>query len=423
MTWEDIFQLNIRGLFERQGETMKVAFLSREYPPDSAWGGIATVYHTLAHALVGRGHEVHVICQAASKPRDFIDNSVFVHRVGTNPKRYSAVARIDYSIRAWLKLRDVIKQHDIEVVEAAYWGAEAFLYSLKRRTPLVVRIATSASDILRAKTYSGIKELLSLKLLSYLEDFSAKRADLIVANSRYMYTSVLERLHIDPDRVDIVQHAIDTEKYRFVESDIRERLAIPREVPLVLFVGRLEARKGVHILCQAIPPILRSAPTVRFVLVGRDTNTAPDGGSVKSYVNEQARNNGFGGNLVFIDFLPEDELPKLYSACDLVISPSLHESFGLVVVEAMACGKPVVATSTGIVPELGLDGKGGIVVEPGDAVGLAEATIKMLSLDEKDRKLIAEKNRELVETGFSIPAWVDKVIEVYGKALSKGRRS
>jgi glycosyltransferase involved in cell wall biosynthesis len=58
-------------------------------------------------------------------------------------------------------------------------------------------------------------------------------------------------------------------------------------------------------------------------------------------------------------------------------------------------------------------------VEPGDAVGLAEAIIKVLSLDEKDRELVAGKNRELVETGFSISAWVDKVIGVYNKALSK----
>jgi glycogen(starch) synthase len=398
---------------------VRVALLSREYPPDTVWGGIATMYHTLSHALAERGHEVHVICQATSRPGDFIDNGVFVHRVGTNPKRYSAMARIDYSIHAWLKLREIIKQHDIEIVEATYWGAEAFLYSLKRRTPLVVRSDISASDILRAKTYSGIKELLSLKILSYLEDFSARRADRVVAISKDFYDYATGELHIDPDRVNIVQHAIDTEKYRFVESDIRKRLAIPREVLLALFVGRLEARKGVHILCQAIPPILRSIPTVKFVLVGRDTNTAPDGGSVRSYVNEQARNNGFRDKLVFIDFLPEDELIKLYSACDLVISPSLHESFGLVVVEAMACGKPMVATSTGIVPELGLDGKGGIVVEPGDSAVLAEATIKMLLLNDKERKLVAEKNRELVETGFSISAWVDKVIGVYEKALSK----
>ena len=85
----------------------------------------------------------------------------------------------------------------------------------------------------------------------------------------------------------------------------------------------------------------------------------------------------------------------------------------------MACGKPMVATSTGIVPELGFDGKGGIVVGPGDAAVLAEATIKMLLLNDKERKLVAEKNRELVETGFSISTWVDLVIGVYEKALSK----
>jgi glycosyltransferase involved in cell wall biosynthesis len=106
-----------------------------------------------------------------------------------------------------------------------------------------------------------------------------------------------------------------------------------------------------------------------------------------------------------------------------VISPSLHESFGLVVVEAMACGKPVVAISTGIVPELGLDGKGGIVVGPGDAAVLAEATMKMLSLNGKERKLVAGENRELAVTGFSIPAWVDKVVCVYEKALSKRQSS
>jgi hypothetical protein len=180
---------------------MKVAFLSREYPPESAWGGIATVYYTLACALAERGHEVHVICQAASEPRDFIDNGVFVHRVGTNPKRYSAMARIDYSIQAWLKLRSVIKQHDIEIVEASYWGAEALLYSLKKRTPLVVRSHTSALDIIRTKTYSREKELITLKILSILEDLSAKRADRVIANSKGVYTRVLNRLHIAPERV------------------------------------------------------------------------------------------------------------------------------------------------------------------------------------------------------------------------------
>jgi len=402
---------------------MKVAFLSREYPPDSAWGGIATAYHTLACALAERGHEVHVICQAAGVPRDSIDEGVFVHRVGTNPKRYSAMARIDYSTHALFKLRDIIRKHGIEIVEATYWGAEAFFYSLRKRTPLVVRMDISASDILKTGGYSGVREMLNLKLLSRLEDFSARRADRVVAISKDFYDYATDKLHINSKRVDLVHHAVDIERFRFVESDIRERLGIPSNAPLVLFVGRLESRKGVHILCRTFADIVRNMPGTRFVLVGSDTDTAPAGGSMKSYINEQAGSNGFRDNLVFIDFLPQEELPGLYSTCDLVVSPSLHESFGLVVLEAMACGKPVVVTSTGIVPELRLNGEGVIVVEPGDAAGLAEATIKMLSLDEKDRKRIAGENREVVKSGFSVPAWVDKVIGVYEEALSKRRSS
>jgi glycosyltransferase involved in cell wall biosynthesis len=381
------------------------------------------MYRSLARALAQRGHEVHVICQAVGETKDVIDNGVFVHRVGTNPKRYSAMARINYSFYAWFKLREIIRQYDIEIVEAAYWGAEALLYGLGRRTPLAVRIASSASDILRTRTYSGIKQLGSLKILSFLEDFSVKRADRVVATTKDQYALLIERLHIDPEKVDVIHHAIDVTKYSYVESDVRQRLEMPRDVPLVLFVGRLEARKGVHILCQAIPEIIETMPATKFILVGQDTSSAPDGSSMKAYVIEQAKKGGFGDNLTFIDFLPEGELIELYSACDLVVSPSLQESFGLVVLEAMACGKPVVATATGLVPELGLDGTRGIMVPPGDVGRLAKGIIRLLLLSDDDKNLAAKRNLELVEAEFSIPEWVDKVIEVYEKALKKAAKS
>jgi glycogen synthase len=105
---------------------MKIVILSREYPPDTAWGGLAIVYHSLACALVQRGHEVHVICQAMGKSRESVEDGVFVYRVGTNSKRYNAASRVNYSLYAWLKLRSIINSRKIDIVEANYWGAEAF---------------------------------------------------------------------------------------------------------------------------------------------------------------------------------------------------------------------------------------------------------------------------------------------------------
>ncbi len=144
---------------------------------------------------------------------------------------------------------------------------------------------------------------------------------------------------------------------------------------------------------------------------------------MKSHIADRARESGVADQLVFVDSLPRAGLIELYSASDIVVSPSLHESFGLVVLEAMACGKPVVATATGLVPELGFDGTGGIMVAPGDIGELAEAVVKLLSLDSEGRKLAAARNRSLVETEFSIPRWVDNVVAVYERAISDWARN
>ena len=397
---------------------MRIAIVSREYPPDSAWGGVAIVYHNLAPALSRQGHEVHVICQAVGKPKDYVDEGVFVHRVGTNPKRYSALGRINFTVHSWLKLRKIIKDYSIEVVETPYWSAEGFLYSLRKQTPLVVATQSSARDAIRTKTFSGMRELLGLKTISLLADFTAKRADRIIANSQATYSEIIKKVHTDPGRVDLVHYSIDIHRFKFVKSAVRERLQIPIDTPIALFIGRLEARKGVHILCQAIPDIVQSVPSTKFILVGRDTNSAPEGGSFKDYITEKAKEHGFVENLMFIDFLPEDKLIQLYSASDVFIFPSLHESFGLPIIEAMACGKPVVATCTGIAPELELLGPRGLKVVPvGNAERLAEAVIAMLSLTEEEKKQIAKENRGLVEQNFSISVWVDKMLKAYNEAL------
>jgi glycosyltransferase involved in cell wall biosynthesis len=140
---------------------------------------------------------------------------------------------------------------------------------------------------------------------------------------------------------------------------------------------------------------------------------------MKSYVCREAGSEGYRDNLLFIDYLSQDELIPLYSASDVFVLPSFREGFSMVVLEAMACGKPVVVTPTVAVPDLELDGKSGIMVSPGDASGLAKALMKLLSLTEEDRKQVARKNRALVESRFSIPAWVSRVVDVHQKALER----
>ncbi len=396
---------------------MKIAFLSREYPPDSPWGGLATLYQGLAQALAERGHETHVICQALGEPGDDIEGGVFVHRVGTSSKRYSAMARINYGIHARRKLADVVRQYGIDIVEASQWGAEGLLCGSRRSAPLVVRLDVSASDLLRAGTYSGMAHKLSLAVLSRLEDRAVGMADRVIAISQYTYDWAVRERGIDPQRVDLVHHGIDTALCRFVQSEMRDELGVAKEAQMVLFVGRLEKRKGLHTLFEAIPHVVRAMPTAKFVLVGQDTNTAPHRGSLKSYLMENARSEGFADSLVFVDFMSREQLVRVYSVCDLFVLPSLQEGFSMSILEALACGKAVVATAAGGAPDIGLSPPHGILVPPNDADGLGAAILRLLSLGEADRKLVAEQNRELVETRYSMAAWADKVIDVYRKTL------
>ena len=188
--------------------------------------------------------------------------------------------------------------------------------------------------------------------------------------------------------------------------------------PIVLSVGRIEKRKGVDILTESIPTILREMPDVKFVFVGRDTETAPGGQSFKAWIEAKARDDGFQDNLIFKGFIDAAELPTLYSVCDVFALSSRKESFGLVVLEAMACGIPVVSTSVGIVPELAKENTIGLeMVSIENPKELANAILKMLKLTAEEKVHIARKNREMVETKFSFDSWTEKTIAVYEDAL------
>ena len=395
---------------------MKIAFLTRNYPPDSLWGGDAVVYENLARGLAQRGHEVHVICQATGKAEEHVQDGVFVHRVGTNPKRYSVRGRLNYYIHAWARLRTIVRTRGIQIVEAPDWSAEGFLYSLHKQTPLVVTAIGSTDDLFRTKTYSGIVQLVALLGLSRLCNLTIRRADRVVAISQDCYEAALRRYPVRQERLVKVPMGIDSAKFRYVESNIKEeKLALPSSFSIVLFVGRLEARNGVHVLCEAIPQITARLPNTRFVFVGRDTNTAPTGGSFRQYVM-----NRVGDSAHFIDFLPDDELVQLYSASDVCVYPALCATHGLPPVEAMACGKPVVATRVGIAPELEPHASGGLtVVPPQKPEELAEAVIRYLTSDQVFRDRIAKSNRKLIESRLSIPVWIDQVCDLYAELLAK----
>lgn len=330
-----------------------------------------------------------------------------------------------YSLNAWRELRGLAKQERVDIVDASVFLGEGFLCGTWKQAPVVLQTHAFSEMFLSTKSYRSLVEMASFLLSALLEDMSLRRADRIIATSPDTYRYVVERKGIPKDRVSLIWDSrIDLDKYRFTPSDIRTSLGTSTEALLVLYVGWLQARKGLHILAQALPQILAHVPSAVFVFLGRDTLTAPGGGSFKQFLLSCAHKNGISTNVKIIeDFLPEQDLVRLYSACDVFVLPSLSETFGSPVIEAMACGRAVVATATGIAPELEGVSPAYVVVPPGDPEALAQAIVKVLSIPREEREALAAGHRQMVEERFSFERMVDQILRVYAEVIAeRGRK-
>jgi glycosyltransferase involved in cell wall biosynthesis len=179
------------------------------------------------------------------------------------------------------------------------------------------------------------------------------------------------------------------------------------EGPTVLEVARLAEVKGQRTLLEALTSVDATA-----VLVGRDLE---QGGAYERLLRAEAERLGVDGRVVFSGY--RADVPALLAGCDVFCLPSRAEGLPLVVLEAMAQGKPVVATAVGGTPELVADGVTGVLVAPGDAEALADALSALLADPERARQL-GEAGRERVLREFSAEAAAERVLELYASAIA-----
>lgn len=183
-------------------------------------------------------------------------------------------------------------------------------------------------------------------------------------------------------------------------------------VPTVLFVGGLEARKGLEYLVLAMGQVVSEHPSAELVAVAK---TGFRGLDEPGWFRVLAERSGIAANFTLHESVSNDDLMQLYADCDVLVLPSRNEGWGLSLMEAMACSKPVLATRVGGIPELVTDGVEGTLVEHGDIRGLAVAICRMLA-DPATRDRMGRAGRKRVEA-FSWDATADVVLSEYRRAL------
>ncbi len=254
-------------------------------------------------------------------------------------------------------------------------------------------------------------------------------ADCIVGCSEYVTGQVRERFPRLADRCRSVCNGVDLDRFgRPSAADAAQ----PPEAGRVLFVGRVSPEKGVHVLLDAFAALASRLPQARLDLVG-PRSVAPkqfvdpldedphftslrgfyrDPASYFAYL-ERKLDGDLARRVRFLGEVPHSELPELYRRAELFVFPSLwHEPFGIPVVEAMAAGRPVVATRGGAFTELVDDGRTGLLVERGDAEGLAEAIAGLLS-DADLRVAMGEAGRKRAGERYGWDAMVDRLESIY----------
>jgi glycosyltransferase involved in cell wall biosynthesis len=233
--------------------------------------------------------------------------------------------------------------------------------------------------------------------------------DKVIAISQYVKGLLTRFYQVDEAKISLVYNGVDLERFHPLtdSSAIWKKYGI-FDGPTVLYVGRMDPYKGVQYLIKAVPLVLEVCPNAKFVIAG---GTRFDRVKINQSLLSRIRH-----ALVFTGYLPDEEIPQLYSACDVFCYPSMWEGFGLTPAEAQATARPVVAFNHCAIPEVVVDGETGILVRPADHKELAAGIIQLLR-DPEMRQRMGLEGRKRVEAVFNWDLAAEKTLEVYKQIL------
>lgn len=241
------------------------------------------------------------------------------------------------------------------------------------------------------------------RLLSYA--IARMFTDKIIAISRAVKIDLIET-GVPADMIKIIHNGIDLSKIHGTGHSLREELGVSNDIPLIGIVARIVWEKGYEYAIKAMPPVLKQYPSALLVVVGD--------GPLKLKMQELAKKLSIDKNIVFLGYRRDVE--KLVSDFDVFVLPSVSEGLGLSLLEAMALGKPVIATEVGGIPEVIKNESNGLLVNPRDEGALALGILRILSSKDFSRSL-AESAKKTVYEKFSAQSMAFHTAELYKDIL------
>jgi len=246
------------------------------------------------------------------------------------------------------------------------------LFLQRRLRPIVVTVLDIIPWLVRHQPeLNTLRHPLDVQLYR-LAINNLKRADAIIAISHYTKKTLTDELGIPPEKIFVTHLAVDHKRFspQPISADFRQKYALDEAFNYILYVGSNDPRKNLPTLIRAIEGAKRSVDTIKLIVVGN------------AYFQREAlveliRSLGLQEDVVFIDRVPDQDLPLFYNVADVFVLPSLYEGFGLPVLEAMACGTATIVANATSLPELG--GEFAPTFDPYDDAALAAAIVEQLN--------------------------------------------
>lgn len=403
---------------------MKIALLSFEYPPETGFGGIGTYTWHHARALVALGHEVHVLAGARvpTALRFEDQGGVLVHRfwadgpvmrtlaLAGKPRWWWTQQRLQNAWSMFQGLRTLLRKHRFDVLEMPECGAEGALINRSLDLPTVVRLHSPSALIMPYYDVSPI----DTHLCSAIEKHAMKAATALTSCSQFLADETRRCLGV-ARASRVISNGLDLAwTDREVEfKDVHARHGLPRRAATIVFAGRMERRKGIHLMTD-IATALLERHDVNLVLAGDDLF-----GHVSTDLLPELGRRELRGSVHVLGKLEMADLRALVRTADIVLLPSLWENCPYSCLEAMAAGRAVVAADQGGMPEIIQNGVNGLLATVGQAAAFV-ACVERLIEDAELRLRLGREARATIERSHDAVRLARDAIAVY-QAVQTGR--
>ncbi|MGC8662229.1 MAG: glycosyltransferase [Candidatus Micrarchaeia archaeon] len=384
-------------------ERLKIAYYTDTYLP--AVDGVVTSLLNFKKELEKRGHEVYIVASGDVASKRKYSNKHTIIMPGFSFKPYPQYKLAFFPYHTAL----MVQKENLDILHAQtpfFMGFTALSIARVLKKPVIGSFHTFINNRKILEEYypknKFLKKFTSKYLWMYTK-FFYRRCDRTIVPTKTV-KEILKRESIH--NIEIVPNSVDMERFnpKVNGEIIREKLNLKKHV--VLYVGRISKEKRIEVMLKAAKLFANKRDDISYLIVGQ--------GPALDYYKDMVRRLGLSSRVVFTGFVPDFLLPKYYAASDMLCMPSTFETQGIVSIEAMACGKPVVGAGALALNELIKNGENGEKFKAGDYFECAKKIEKVLNSSD-----IYKRNTIAIAKEFSVSKATDRLLDIYYQILEK----